>query len=301
MFLNDILDNKWEFKDSGENPFNHDDIPTDDRLIRVDVNNIAQYLHDNPISGKFEEMFDVCLSPWEWVWTEYKCQETPLLSKVGCLHHTIMVDDPIKQANMLKITKESQSILMLSPPRFYMCTTMFVLRKDLGEIRLMGSFWTMYSNEGKLLNTIAADNSPYMDLNNDEELNGFISVAQGLITPPLFAFSLSHCKNIEFITDSVDLTKANHRRQINNKSLLYQYKSVKLSDATQKKYQRGELVDETDDRSVSFHICKGHFRTYTADNPLFGKLTGKFWIPQHTKGAKAVGTVVKEYVAEKSN
>lgn len=44
-----------------------------------------------------------------------------------------------------------------------------------------------------------------------------------------------------------------------------------------------------------FHICRGSFAEYTAERPLFGKYTGRFWRPAHVKGSKEVGEVVKDY------
>ena len=302
MFLNDILDMNWDLKDSGDNPFNYKNVPTGDELTRIDVDNLEQYNVDHPDSKskKLSNLFGVCLSPWEWTWTEYKCRRSRLIGKVGILHHTLMVEDPIAQLNSIKdIPKEIQEVLSICPPRFYSVADIFTYRKDLGQIRLIGNMWNMYDNDGQILD-ICAPTSMYLDLSIESDFRGCIQLFQQLLSPSLFAFSLSHCKNIEIVTDPTDLSKSNIRRSNTNRSLLYQYKSVKLTDATQKKYQRGEPVDNTDHRSVSFHICKGQFRIYTPESPLFGKLVGKFWVPQHARGSKDVGTVVKNYIAKKA-
>lgn len=47
--------------------------------------------------------------------------------------------------------------------------------------------------------------------------------------------------------------------------------------------------------SKAMHICRGHFATYTAENPLFGKFTGNFWRPAHVRGAPEFGLVQKDY------
>lgn len=44
-----------------------------------------------------------------------------------------------------------------------------------------------------------------------------------------------------------------------------------------------------------WHICRGHFAEYTAERPLFGKLIGKYWIPQHARGNRKVGVIEKDY------
>lgn len=45
----------------------------------------------------------------------------------------------------------------------------------------------------------------------------------------------------------------------------------------------------------ALHICRGHFATYTDDAPLFGRVVGTFWKPQHVRGSAAAGAVVKDY------
>lgn len=49
---------------------------------------------------------------------------------------------------------------------------------------------------------------------------------------------------------------------------------------------------------MPFHLCRGHFATYTAEHPRFGRLkdgVGRFWIPPHVKGKKENGEVIKDY------
>lgn len=53
---------------------------------------------------------------------------------------------------------------------------------------------------------------------------------------------------------------------------------------------------------MPFHLCRGHFATYTADKPMFGnpKLVGRYWHPPHMKGKKENGEIVKDYAIAKA-
>lgn len=42
-------------------------------------------------------------------------------------------------------------------------------------------------------------------------------------------------------------------------------------------------------------FCRGHFSTYTEDRPLFGKVSGTFWVPSHVRGSAKQGVVVSDY------
>lgn len=43
------------------------------------------------------------------------------------------------------------------------------------------------------------------------------------------------------------------------------------------------------------HRVRGHFRYYGPDAPLFGRVTGMVWVPDHQRGNDQLGTISKEY------
>ena len=43
------------------------------------------------------------------------------------------------------------------------------------------------------------------------------------------------------------------------------------------------------------HLCRGHFKTYTEDKPLFGHITGRFWWQPTVRGRNREGVVMKDY------
>lgn len=46
------------------------------------------------------------------------------------------------------------------------------------------------------------------------------------------------------------------------------------------------------------HLCRGHFKTYTEQNPLFGRITGRFWWQPVVRGRNRNGIVMKDYQFE---
>lgn len=46
---------------------------------------------------------------------------------------------------------------------------------------------------------------------------------------------------------------------------------------------------------MAFHMCRGHFKTYTEEAPLFGKYAGTFWWQPQARGKKENGTISKDY------
>jgi hypothetical protein len=43
------------------------------------------------------------------------------------------------------------------------------------------------------------------------------------------------------------------------------------------------------------HVVRGHFKTYTEEAPLFGKMTGTIWVPSHARGDASLGLIEKDY------
>lgn len=45
----------------------------------------------------------------------------------------------------------------------------------------------------------------------------------------------------------------------------------------------------------ALHLCRGHFKDFSAEKPLFGKLTGRYWWSPQVRGKAEAGVVVKDY------
>jgi hypothetical protein len=110
---------------------------------------------------------------------------------------------------------------------------------------------------------------------------------------PLFlAISLAHCKNVRVI-DHRTPPKVAAKRAKAGKPVGVTYKTLVIDGM--KETLRTEGGIERNGLKKALHICRGHFATYTADKPLFGRVTGTVWRPMHTRGSKERGEVVKDY------
>ena len=58
-------------------------------------------------------------------------------------------------------------------------------------------------------------------------------------------------------------------------------------------------IKEYDEKSYQglqrVHLCRGHFKEYTNENPLFGKHVGRFWWQPMVRGDKKRGVLNKDY------
>ena len=108
--------------------------------------------------------------------------------------------------------------------------------------------------------------------------------------------SLLSCKNVT--TEAVEPSvKLNKKRRKKGKEPLSIYKVLKLKPFGSAKAARslpaGQAVN-----SSRLHLCRGHFKVFTEEAPLFGRITGRYWWQPQVRGSKSKGIVVKDYKLE---
>jgi hypothetical protein len=102
-----------------------------------------------------------------------------------------------------------------------------------------------------------------------------------------------NCKNIKYKKKHPD-KKLNKKRMSKKHIPLFVYHTLEFEPLEVIIYKADKKIDNTKvDRRV--HLCKGHFKTYTKDNPLFGKYIGLYWWQPHVRGNIKKGVVVKDY------
>lgn len=105
-----------------------------------------------------------------------------------------------------------------------------------------------------------------------------------------FYLTLLNCKNIG-VTNVNPPSKLNISRKKKGKVELFTYKTLVLN-FTNNKHHIGSSVTGEHNR---IHLCRGHFKEYTQEHPLFGKVTGLYWWEPHVRGQNKDGVVIKDY------
>jgi hypothetical protein len=109
---------------------------------------------------------------------------------------------------------------------------------------------------------------------------------------PLMALCFMHCKNVAQVRQPPPekLSKAWTRR---HGRPLTRYTVLNINPM--KKVLRDEGGAEHTGLVKALHICRGHFKHFTEEHPLFGKAVGTYWWPMHARGRAEAGVVVKDY------
>lgn len=113
--------------------------------------------------------------------------------------------------------------------------------------------------------------------------------------PIFFGLSLLHCKNVQLVEQSAMFASRQERRmaQRNNEPPRSKFYTLEIGAMTKTLNRDGQA--KQDGIAKALHICRGHFSEYSEEKPLFGKYSGRFWIPAHVRGSAEAGKVVKDY------
>lgn len=120
----------------------------------------------------------------------------------------------------------------------------------------------------------------------------YIDEDTGDLSSIAIALKLLNCKNITTETHIPDRA-LNKARQKRGKQELLTYKTLKLLLPGNKEKHRLENTPTGEHNRI--HFCRGHFKEYTADAPLFGRITGLWWWQPHVRGQNKDGIVMKDY------
>lgn len=101
------------------------------------------------------------------------------------------------------------------------------------------------------------------------------------------------CKNV--IAEVVEPPeKLNKRRIKRDKPFIRPYHVLTVKTGERKIYLHEGTTQQGE--HLPYHQCRGHFKEFTEDAPLFGKYTGRYWWKPHYRGSTKVGeSLNREY------
>jgi hypothetical protein len=114
------------------------------------------------------------------------------------------------------------------------------------------------------------------------------------------ATMLANCKNVVTSSEPVPpkLVKARKRK---DRIAVERWYTLRI-EPMQKKIRHtgiegGDLPSADNHLTYerAWHICRGHFKEFKPERPLFGRVTGRFWWPSMVRGSKEKGIVHKDY------
>lgn len=113
-----------------------------------------------------------------------------------------------------------------------------------------------------------------------------------LCIPVFMAIGLMHCKNVT-VTEQRPPDWQQKAAQKKHGRPLVTYHVLNIEPMKTVLRTEGDI--EHNGLKKALHICRGHFKTFTSDKPLFGKVTGTYWWQPHVRGSIDEGVALKDY------
>lgn len=115
------------------------------------------------------------------------------------------------------------------------------------------------------------------------------------LKPLLLAQSFLACSNVTLRpVEPSRQERRRHERERPNEPLM-RYHIIDVGTRAAARPPRNAIESGSAEHKRALHICRGHFHTYTAERPLFGKHVGRFYIPAHVRGTAEAGISVHDY------
>ena len=254
---------------------------TEPKPVLVDITNVANYVQQLP-DDKFHITEEMMYLPWDRCWFEYSVPKYKVVNgnKIAVLSKDVTV------GIFAEITNDKKQM------NFHLFSNGFL---DVDE-----SLFYIGTNErrvGQVSETSPVIPNPiwvkYMDRLNSPDPSALIaSQVTGEVCNALYAILFTHCRNVTYYEKShpEKLQKANIKR---GKTPQETYRILDIEGLT--KQAKSDATTERGELQTALHICRGHFKTYTEENPLFGQHTGTYWWPMHKRGSEKYGKINKDY------
>lgn len=139
--------------------------------------------------------------------------------------------------------------------------------------------------KGQLLHS--EDKLTHMLGSADEALGGL----NAQLIPAYLTLGWMNCRNVS-LRDSGPPKRLLEKRARKRQFAGLDYKRIVIDEKTR---QALAANNRAEDRGQRLHIVRGHIKHYTAERPLFGKLTGNYWWHQQMRGDAALGRINHEY------
>ena len=266
----------------------------DDATV-ISAEEVAAYWMSIPQGTTLVELIDVLAPPYERLFVEFQHQPNQReidLNSWGVLFDAVRIEDVLKDQPGL------------APGWIVQAQLVFEFHK--GEPVGPVAGWSIPLDErgratrgGETVDGVIfptrtefEGGSPWGDVQPEHVLEPATEFAASHLGPALFAISLMHCKNVDVRTvDPPERLSRKHQRKHGRPLTRYHI----LDIVAMRRILDYEGEAQTKGLRHALHICRGHFKTFSEDAPLFGRHVGTYWWPAQVRGSAAEGRVEKDY------
>lgn len=255
----------------------------------IDFSNVTEYFEEHYVDSRAYESVSKSFNqapPFSSFWMESKARSIhPEIQTFGVF---------IRSLNFEEAQDEMNGIPFAMKPKWLLIGDIF----DEASNKAYGPLIRTVMPILETGETALANGEPIFwatDLTTGQPAEGdTVHIAMDILAPLSLALTFMHCKGVTLVDNTPsDQLQKKHLKKHHNAKPLVTYKTILIKTATQILKEEGK-IDECG-MAKALHICRGHFKHFGEDRPLFGKLSGTFWWPSHIRGSVESGIAIRDY------
>jgi hypothetical protein len=123
----------------------------------------------------------------------------------------------------------------------------------------------------------------------------FLDPPQTIFSFASFVISLANCRNVRLAPHSMPERLARSFQRRRGRPPV-RFRTLEIEGRDLRYLNREDAGGGMAIRNGrALHIARGHFKTYSAERPLFGSIPGTFWWAPTVRGDAKAGAVLKDY------
>jgi hypothetical protein len=283
------------------------DVESLDGVPVIAADDVANYLFSLPDCDDLHRAIDVVAPPLERFWVEFQGVENRFnLRSWGLLFESMELEDESDRAYALRgweklVTEAREQIgeeLSAPEPRWILRATLFV-EFEKGDPVGPVIHWDIGVDPNGHETPRSPDGSPWhwgtlaaVPTITPEDQQRHRRPWEQFMATGLMTISFMHCKNVDLV--SVDQPAALSKKWSKRTGRpLVRYRVLEINPMRRILDREGGA--QRSGLKQALHICRGHFKTFTDEAPLFGRFTGKYWWASHVRAKDSEEVVIKDY------
>ncbi|MDP2720462.1 MAG: hypothetical protein Q8O75_00775 [bacterium] len=261
----------------------------------VVIDNVADYYYSQRLGDFFSTAdFPNVMLPFELCFFEFRL---PPLSRAPVGSEEVGVFMAMREPDEF-LRNTYPAVLGQGGVKFYLECRFFVRQAGYKQALFVAQYLLPVDKDGQAVSPNdrmqGVTNIFIPGLGKDDNEANLRFIHQSVIFPTFLALSFMHCRNVR-MRQEVPPPKLSKSHQKKQGRPLLRYHVLQIDHMKSVLEREGHASMEGLKKAL--HICRGHFATYGSGGKglLFGKLSGRYWIPMHVRGTLEEGVVVKGY------
>jgi hypothetical protein len=195
----------------------------------------------------------------------------------------------------VSVADDMERIVAGSIVRWVYSVTAFTQTRDESVLGPIASLWVAVDTEGRISDGRKFLIQDYRRKQGDALKYGDAQTLAVVFDPFWLAVSMFHVKNARLEPSEPVAEKLARSRERRGKPPLVTTSTIVVDPVRETLRRIDEARRKGEKIDLALHHVRAHYKTFTSDRPLFGRVTGRFFWPVHIRGSREHGERMHVY------